>query len=223
MLKVKKMQAGHYYMIRGSSTANSSFFERESDCKLFLTFADRYLGGYMKITCFQNNRDGWAMLIATRSTGVIKRAYRRRRALSLKCNKAFELEEVWQILSDQVRIFLSTFVKAINQRRGREGGMVRCRYERFVFEDEVEASRMRDLLESEYYLQAQPLKRYRPSKKLCDLRRKLFRTSIYLSSALLRDAGKARQLGLRCLDVGLFATDVVRQLILRTKIHHFPR
>lgn len=222
MRKIKEMQADHFYMIRGASSANSPFFESTSDCKLFLDLAERFLGDYLKITCFQNNRDGWVMLIATRSAVDIKRAYYARRARSTKCQKAFEYKEVWRMLSDQIRIFLSTYVKTSNYRLGRIGGKVRCRYERFLFENEEEAVNMRDMLESIFYLQAQPLKRYRPAKKLHKFRGKILRRSVYVCSWLLSVPVKMRELGMSCVDVTLFSNDVVRQLVLRTLQHHFP-
>lgn len=151
MKKVKKMQANHLYMIRGASTANSPFFESEGDCRLFLELVDRFLGDYLKVGCFQNNRDGWAMIITTRSAVAIKKAYYRRRAQSMKCRKEHEYTEVWKMLSDQIRIFLSTYVKATNFRSGRTGGKVRCRFERFIFESEEEAMKMRRTLEEQYY------------------------------------------------------------------------
>lgn len=221
MRKIKEMQAEHLYLIRGASGANSPFFENEGDCKLFLELADRFLQDYLHIASFQNNRDGWIMIIRTKSAIDIKRAYYTRRGLSKKCKKEFEYTEIWKILSDQIRIFLSTYVKVTNARTGRVGGKVRSRYERFVFESEEEALKICDMLEREYYAQVQPLKRYRPSKRLHKIRRKLLRTSIYMSCALLRMPGKLRELGLRCLDMTVFSNNVARHLISRTLQHHF--
>lgn len=210
------------YLIRGASTANSSFFEKLSDCKLFLALADRYLGRFLTINSFQNNRDGWAMIITTRSADEIKRAYLARRAKSKKCNKQFEFKEVWRMLSDQVRILLSTYVKMTNSETRRSGGKVRCRYQRFAFESAEEAERMKQLLETEVYDQAQEVKRYRPSVWMSSIRARMIKTSVYVSSALLNCAEKVAELGMRCLDAGGFYQDVVRLLVNRTLHHHFP-
>lgn len=214
------MEADHFYLIRGSSGANSPFFENESDCKLFMEYADRFLRDYVSITSFQNNRDGWVMLVRTKSAKTIKRAYFTRRAKSNKCKKEFELSEVWQMLSDQFRIFLSAYVKATNYRSGRKGAKVRARFERYYFESEEEAQTMREVLENDYYVQAQPMKRYRPSKKLHKLRKRLLRTSTYMSSRLLRLKGRAVELCLKWVDVGFLDSDVARQIIKRTFSHH---
>lgn len=222
MRQIKKMQANHMYLIRGASTANSPFFESEGDCRLFLELADRFLGNYVTISSFQNNRDGWMMIIVTRSSREIKRAYYLRRALSSKCKKACEYKEVWRMLSDQIRIFLSTYVKTTNYRSGRMGGKVRCRYERFVFDNEEEAVALKEMMEREYCLQAQQQRRYRPARKLHRMRKRLIRTSVYVSSRLLGCGQKLAELGVACVDVGLFQKDIVRQLIFRTLHHHFP-
>lgn len=216
------MEANHIYLIRGASTACSPFFESVEHCRLFLRLADRFLSDYLRITSFQNNRDGWAMIIATRSADEIKRAYLARRACSQKCKKEYEFSEVWQMLSDQIRILLSTYVRTTNFSTGRTGAKVRRRYERYVFESEEEALAARKSLESEYYKLRQPSKRYRPRKKSHKMRKKLLRKSVYASSRLLAIPAKLRELGLGCVDIGVFIVDcVARQLVTRTLRDHF--
>ncbi len=222
MLRIKKMQADHVYLIRGASVANSPFFENEGDCKLFLKLVDRFLNSFITVNLFQNNRDGWAMIINTKSAEEIKRAYLERRAKSKKCKRAFQYNEVWRMLSDQVRIMLSTYVKATNQGRGRKGGKVRCSYERFVFESLVEAQAVRLQMESETYNQQQPAKRYRPSRKLHKISKKLLRSSPFLSCAPLDVEERMVEIGVRCFDLIGFASDVLRNLIKTTLHHHFP-
>ncbi len=222
MQKIKKMNARHVYLIRGASAANSPFFESEEDCRFFLKLADHYLQAYLSINCFQNNRDGWAMIITTKSAEDIKQAYKLRRADSKKCKKECEYSEVWRILSEQIRILLSTYVKTTNQKTGRTGGKVRCNYERFLFESAQEALEMKVKLETQKYEQKQKRRRYRPAKKLHKLRKKLIRTSPFLSSAPLRIPEKVTELRLQCLDFGLFLGNVLRHLIKTTLNYHFP-
>lgn len=225
MKKIKEMQAEHIYLIRGASVANTAFFEREEDCKVFLELADHYLGQYLNITRFQNNRDGWVMVVTTKATDVIMKAYQLRRARSKKCKKEFELKEVWQVLSDQIRIFLSTYVKRTNSATGRIGAKVRHRYERFVFESDAEAASTLTELEEAYYPLEQPEERYRPSDEQSTLTKKMIRTSIYMGCAMLKVAENVKKLGMRCLDLGGLGreglNDVARQLIQSTLMHHF--
>lgn len=225
MKKIKEMQAEHIYLITGASVANSAFFEQEDDCKMFLELADHYLGQYLKITRFQNNRDGWAMIITTKTADAIMRAYKIRRSLSKKCKKEFELKEVWRVLSDQIRIFLSTYVKRTNGATGRIGAKVRHRYERFVFESDAEALETQANLEEAYYPLEQPEERYRPRAEQSTLTKKMIRTSIYMGCAMLKVAENVKKLGMRCLDLGGLGreglNDGARQLIQSTLQHHF--
>lgn len=222
MKKIKEMQAEHVYLIRGASTARSPFFEDEQDCGTFLAYADRFLKDYMRVVSFQNSRDGWVMIVATKSAQAIKRAYLERRAKSKKCRKEFEFTEVWQMLSDQIRILLSTYVKVTNFRTRRKGAKVRCRYERFVFESEAEAKFMQASLEKEFHDQAQPQKRYRPSYRSHKIRKWMLKASIYISCALLGSVERMKKLGMGCLDLGYLDKAIARQAITNTLKHHFP-
>ncbi len=216
------MAANHVYLIRGSGVANSPFFETEEDCKLFLQYVDRFLRSYMTINLFQNNCDGWAMIVSTKSTEDIKQAYKERRARSKKCKKTCSYNEVWKILSDQVRILLSTYVKATNQKTGRKGGKVRSSYERFVFESPEEAQTMQMLMKKQRYRQQQPCKRYRPARKLHRIRKKLMKSSPFLSCASSGVAEKMVKIGIRCLNLTVLVGDVLRHLVQVTLYYHFP-
>ncbi len=216
------MAAGHVYLIRGASVANSPFFETEDDCKLFLQYADRFLKSYMTINLFQNNRDGWAMIISTKSSEEIRCAYKERRAKSKKCKATCRHTEVWRMLSDQVRILLSTYVKATNQKTGRKGGKVRCSYERFVFESAEEVQEVQVRMEKQRYDQQQPRKRYRPARKLHKIRKKLLQSSPFLSCAPMDVMEKIGELGVSCLDLVALVGDVLRYLVQVTFHHHFP-
>lgn len=222
MIPIKKMQADQIYLIRGASTANSPFFETEADCKLFLRLADRYLSPFLSVNRYQNSRDGWVMIITTASEEAIRQAYKARRAKSKKCKPQCAFTEIWRMLSDQIRIFLSIYVKTTNEITGRSGTKVRCRYERFVFEDAAEAQEISDSLEREFYPLAQKKRRYRPTWRQHKIREKLLKTSIYISCALLGVKEKVEALGMRCLVLCDFRQTVVRQLIKLTYKHHFP-
>ena len=222
MKQIKELQAEHIYQINGTSSANSAFFENEGECKEFLRLADEYLGGYMSINCFQHNRDGWVMIITTKDVKSIRAAYKVRRALSDKCKPECELNETWRILSDTVRIWLSTYVKWKNRQSNRTGGLVSANYERYVFESVEEANARRLEMEEQRVDQAQARKRYRPSGKLYNVTKKRMRNSIYMCCKALEADEKVRELGLKCLDLAGMVQDVLRQIIPTTFQHHFP-
>jgi len=219
MLPIKQMQANQLYLIEGTSVANSPFFESEADCKLFLSLTDKYLIDYLTINCFQNSRDGWVMIVTTKSAEAIRTAYENRRKQSKKCKEDCAHHETWRMLSDQIRILLSTYVKATNENTGRTGGKVSGKYKRFVFEslEEVEAVK-KELLQLKYD-QSQELARYQPSNELYCLQSK---QSIYMGCALLESKELLRELGMRCLDLAGSLIHVLRQLVKTTFDFHFP-
>jgi hypothetical protein len=216
------MQAEHIYLIEGAGTANSPFFENEAHCHAFLKLADKHLGAFLSINSFQNNRDGWVMIITTKSAETIREAYRLRRAKSKKCKVSCAHHEVWRMLSDQIRIMLSTFVKSTNAKSGRTGGKVRGNYKRYVFENVDEVEQMKETLSKQNHDQSQTLKRYSPSKKLFNVKNKQMKRSIYMCCARLTTASRVRKLGLRCLHLAGLIRNVLRHLVQATFDHHFP-
>ena len=216
------MQAEHIYLIEGAVTANSSFFENEADCKDFMRLADKHLGEYLSINSFQNNRDGWVMIITTKSAQNIRDAYHLRRSRSKKCKASCAHYEIWRILSDQIRILLSTFVKLTNENSGRTGGKVRGNYKRYIFESVEEVEQMKQTLSQQKYDQSQELKRYRASKKLFCIKNKQLKRSIYMSCARLSSTINVRKLGLGCLNLAGLMINVLRHVVQSTFDHHFP-
>jgi len=218
MIPIKQMQADQLYLIEGTSVANSPFFENEADCKLFLSLADKYLADYLTIACFQNSRDGWVMMVTTKSAAVIRTAYEDRRRQSKKCKEDCAHHEIWRMLSDQIRIMLSTYVKATNENTGRTGGKVSGKYKRFVFESVEEAEAVKEELLNLKYDQAQELEIYRPSNELYRVKDTEREQSIYMGCARLESSELLRELGMRCLDVAGSAIDVLRQGIVHLTV-----
>ena len=222
MKRIKRMQADHIYLIEGAVTANSSFFENEVDCKDFMRLADKHLGEYLWINSFQNNRDGWVMIITTKSAQTIRDAYHLRRSRSKKCKPSCAHYEIWRMLSDQIRILLSSYVKMTNASTGRTGGKVRGNYKRYIFESVEEVKQMKETLSKQKYDQSQELKRYRSSKKLFSVKSKELKRSIYMSCARLSSVSNVLKLGLNCLNLAGLMMDVLRHLVHATFDHHFP-
>jgi len=219
MIPIKQMQANQLYLIEGTSVANSPFFENEADCKLFLSLVDKYLADYVTINCFQNSPDGWAMIITTKLAEAIRTAYKNRRKQSKKCKEHCAHHEIWRILSDQIRILLSTYVKATNENTGRKGGKVRGNFKRFVFESVEEAETVKEELLKLKYDQAQELERYQPSNELYCFKNK---ESIYIGCERLESKKLLHKLGMRCLDLAGSKIDVLRKLVRTTFNLHFP-
>jgi len=162
------------------------------------------------------------MIVTTKSAEAIRTAYEDRRKQSKKCNAECAHHEIWRMLSDQVRIMLSTYVKATNENTGRTGGKVSGKYKRFVFESVEEAEAVKEELLNLKYDQAQELEIYQPSNELYRVKDTEREQSIYMGCALLKSREMVRKLRMRCLDLAGSAIAVLRQLVKTTLDFHFP-
>ena len=207
-------------MIKGETSANSVFFENAKEARLFLNLVDHYLKAFVEVNRFQNTKDGWILIITLKSEGEIREAYRKRREASKKCKEEFCLDEVWRIISDQVRILLSTYVKTTNSRNNRNGGKVRSSYKRYYFEHIAEAIEEMKKMDEQEIDQSQANKRYHGAEGLFEMTEKEVKESIYFGCKWLKKGLGLRELGMKCLCLLDFLGDVLLGRINKTlKVH----
>lgn len=141
MKKTKKMFAECYYLLKGGSTARDLFFEDNQDIIDFRDQLESMLGCYIKVQKFHFYRDQWALAVKLNSKEEIIRQYKKDRDRSKKANRSNDYTEVWRIISERMRLFLSNYVRKTNFRKGRKGSKVDMTYERYCFTDvqELEA------------------------------------------------------------------------------------
>ena len=225
------MQAKKIYLLKCASAANTVFFENELQAKLFLNYVDKYLGDYFEIHGYQNNIDGWVLVATTRSEKEIFNAYKKRRSNSKKCKIEFEFTEIWRILSEQIRILQSCYVKATNFLSGRIGTKVRSNYQRFVFGSHEEALAIMKQMKEQKYSQAQKKRKYFGLKSHFDFTKKQIHDSIYMCCNKLKDkidltthrgVCYKEKLVLKCLRLLDDQLDLLRQLVNSTFFTHFP-
>lgn len=135
------MQAGEFYLIESTASANSVYFETDSLARLFFRYYDYYLKDYIHVEEYVLNADGWAMLIKVKSAKTIRKHYN---VVDLNGARSVEsikgkTNEIWRILSERVRLFISTYVRVSNRLLGREGSLVRRKYGRYQFDSLEEA------------------------------------------------------------------------------------
>lgn len=141
MKKIQQMQEGEYYLIESRASANSVYFESDDLAKIFFRYCDYYLKDYIHVEEYVLNADGWAMLIKVKSAKTIRKHYG-----VVDINESLQDEErksavveIWRILSERVRLFISTYVRMSNKMLGREGSLVRRNYGRYQFDNLEEA------------------------------------------------------------------------------------
>lgn len=130
-------------MIESTASANSVYFETDALAKLFFRYCNYYLKDYLHVEEYVLNEHGWAMLIKVKSVQTIRKHYdviRANRCSNESGTNLSEPKEIWRILSERVRLFISTYVRMSNKKLGREGSLVRRKYGRYQF-DNLEAAK----------------------------------------------------------------------------------
>lgn len=138
MKSIKKLQAGGFYIIQSKASANSNYFESDSLASVFFKYFNYYLKDYIDLYEYSLNQDGWIMAIRIKSASTVKKYYSK--ILEKRTDKEnSSAKEIWRIISERFRVFISTYVRVSNKILGREGGLVKHKYERFSFDSEEEA------------------------------------------------------------------------------------
>lgn len=168
MESILKMQAGEYYIIESTASANSVYFENDNLAKLFFRYCDYYLKDYLHIEEYTLNASGWGMLIKVKSAQTIRKHYDK--VLTSRISKQIkeglnEPTEIWRILSERVRMFISTYVRMSNKLLGREGSLVRRKYGRYKFDSLSEAEDYISNIRHNQHDLNQPKEKYRGYKE----------------------------------------------------------
>lgn len=164
MQYIQKMEAGKFYVLESSATANSVYFETDMLANIFFRYCNYYLKDYLDIRDYCLNRDGWTMLIKTKSRKTIRKHYadiESRRKTKKNTTENTKPKEIWRILSERVRLFISSYVRMSNSALGRTGTLVRRKYSRYLCDDfEAAQAHIRGMRTRQIHL-AQPKKKYR--------------------------------------------------------------
>ncbi len=220
MKQVKEMLPNNIYMLKGACSSNSTFFENEKEARLFMNYINKYLKDYVEVNCYQNGKDGWILIITVKTEAEIKEAYRKRRENSKKCKAECAFDEVWRILSDQIRIALSCYVKTTNALNEREGGKVKSSYKRYCFDSVEEAIAVMQKMDLQEIDQSQPKKRYQGVKELFNVGKKVLKKSIYFCCAQIRTGLKGAELVMGCLCLLDYLGDVLLYRVNKTFLEH---
>lgn len=224
MKKTKKMRAKCLYLFKSTACSNTVYYEELNHAKNFLQLAQQHLKEYLYIHEYMLCQDGWVFLARLKSEKQIQKAYANKRKKYKKLPKEMP---VWKIVSEQIRLFIASYVTQYNQSTGREGGLVKRVYERYYFETKQEAKRVIQGIRRRVIGIQQAKKMYRPKKGHYRIPKKLGKGGIFLSSRRKkRWGGKVKNI----LDLSVFQyvrfkllTKTIKKSILRTKtLHNTP-
>lgn len=185
MKSITKLEAGGFYIIQSKASANSNYFEKDGLASLFFKYFNYYLKDYMDLYEYSLNQDGWIMAIRIKSRKTIKKQYQEIIHNRKKKDSDNDKKEIWRIISERMRIFISTYVRLSNKLLGREGSLVKRKYERYRFENHQEAIKyIHDLRNQEIDI-SQPKSKYQGNRKHSTLKRNKKSKDLLHSSYLL--------------------------------------
>ncbi len=135
MIQTYELKSGSYYLFESLSSGRSCYFESDEEVRIFRVLFRRYINDFCEIHKMYLSSEGYRIFLRVRGAGVLRKRYVERCDKKGKPVKKEYIEEEWRIVSEQMRIFHSVYVKSVNRIRGREGVLVQSRYRRYYFED----------------------------------------------------------------------------------------
>jgi len=213
MKRTKEMKADCYYLFEGKSAANSVFIENLKEAKQFCIYANYFLKDYLKVHEYMINQDGWMMIVKLNSELKIS---------SITNSKT----EIWRIISERMRLLLSTYVRVTNQWEGREGVKVKNGYRRYFFESLAEAKLYLKLIRNQKVKLYQKKRKYRGLRTHRVIPSRLGKGHVFLCSKWVKSPKK--RIGKRvCIyegsaDIIEFENLVVQGMIDSTLNLHSP-
>lgn len=147
MKKTFEIQAGCYYLFESLASGKSCYFESEEEIKNFRSLFSRYLSECVEIHKMYLSSEGYQILLRVKSLRVLRMMYKKRcERRGVEVKKAY-MDEVWRIVSEQMRIFHSVYVKSSNRIRGRKGVLVQSRFSRYYFDSKEEYEKYKEQME----------------------------------------------------------------------------
>ena len=224
MKNVKEIKPKGFYVFEGRSSANSSMFESLTEAKEFLTSANKRLHNYLNIHEYLFTQDSWTMLCEIESEEKIKQTYLKAREESKRDHLQPAYDQVWQIISEQMRHMLSRFVKYCNFHQKRTGSKVHSSYKRYWFETYEEALAFIEGMRNQRYRKSQDRRKYRANSSHFGIGKKERMGHVYLCSKNLRSNENSGNIGAGSIIGEVLKTNVLRQMIKTTiNLHSTPK
>lgn len=221
MIQLKEMTAKGFYLLEGKASANTLTFEDKLETDFFRNLINKRLSKYLIIKEYCLKPDGWLLIVKIRDKRTIMKNYQKERSTSTSKKEGYQ--EVWRILSEKMRLCLSHYSRWANQKRGREGRLVKNEYKRYLFESTQEALDKIEEMRGNKVNLSQPQLRFRFDEKFYDQGNEIKQNPWAITSKMVQNGEISRQkIGLRLLYLWE-PTDVVLQILIDFTKHTFFR
>ena len=177
MKKIKETQGSGFYIFESRATGNSNYIESILEAKRLLTYLNYFLKDFLFIHDYVISRHGFQIAVELNSSEkILSKAKQTKNSI----NK-FKHDEIWKIISEKIRLSISTYVRFANRNRKRKGTLVQEKYSRYYFESKNEAFVFMNRLRTKK-MKSYQKKKYRGVKSHYKISSKIAKGSIYLSS-----------------------------------------
>lgn len=216
MKKIKKMEEKGFYLLEGKAAANSLLFEDREEMIKFQLMVDRYLSKYMYIKEYCFKPEGWRMIVTIKDERTVNNHFEEFKSKSKTKKNSYS--ELWEKLSEMVRICMNQYAKWINQKRDREGKLFGKTYQRTYFESMEEAKNEISDIREEKIIVSQRNSKFRPNYKYYDNDQEISRNPWCRSSKMAQlKIVSVQEIGLKCLYLWDITDSVLQDLVKFTK------
>lgn len=206
MIQSKEVFSDGFYIFESKVSANSNYIENLNEAKQLLIYANFYLKSYLVIHDYVITRDGWQMAVEIK--------------VSIENKSENKEDEVWKVISERIRLWLSTYVKRVNFWRKRKGVLVRDNYRRYYFETIEEALEHIDKIRNQQIKLYRGKKKYRGRKSHYKIEKINEKGSIFLCSRDMKEKKELLQKEIGSQLFGGFQNVVGRKAIISTSKRH---
>ncbi len=213
MRKVKELQGNGFYVLEGINAANTTLVQDQEEVDQFLVFVNAHFKDYMTIYDYCITSVGWNLLVKINNPQKVLRTYE---LIQNRRNRPLRFDNVWMIVSNQVRLFRSRMTNWTNRKRKREGNASKTVYSRYIFETLEEGVSYIEKVRNRELSLDQPNPHYR----VINSHLNLDVNSPKLSSKSSQDRKTKQELYLDCLKIGDYVTRHLGNWIDRTFSKH---
>ena len=127
-----KLQADSLYFILSESSAKTLYFQKKVNIEGMHVKIKQHMLPVLDVLDYMFVGKGLLLMVRTKSEEEIKAYYERIQRLK---KKMMRFDEASQILSEQIRLALSTSAKRTNRQNRRSGSLVHSNFDRALIED----------------------------------------------------------------------------------------
>ncbi len=171
LIATKKVFPQGFYIFESRAAANSNYIENMSEAKLLLRYANYFLKDVLIIHDYVITRHGWLFAVKIKAP---------------ETQSDLKRYSYWRKVSNRVRLCISTYVRAVNFRRGRSGALVHSNFKKYAFNNLTHALSLLNKIRNQKIKLYQRRKKYRGIKYHYKVRKNRAKGSIFLCSKYLK-------------------------------------